>query len=785
MKRWMTQTLVTLGGILLGGPMLGGGSPTLHAAGPLHGTQPLDQRGDISLQMVEGIDRFLMGELAQVAERRKARWQLDNDSAAAREQLLTEKRKLFRRIIGVVDDRLPRIEPLYVGGPDTPHLVAETPTYQVFAVRWPVLPGLDAEGLLLEPKKPPIASVIAIPDADQTPEMIVGLAAGVKPEFQFARALVESGCTVLVPMLIDRGNRFCNNPRIGRFTNQPHREFVYRMAYQMGRHLIGYEVQKVLAGVDWLYARHVGKRVPVGLYGYGEGGLLALYAAAADLPLPGLNGQPATRRLTAALVSGYFGPREELWREPIYRNVWDLLPNFGDAEIRELASGTVMVVEYCPVPRVPGPPGPLQGRNDAAPGHLQTPPLEAVQREWKREPLPGGFTGALFVGPTEGPSSTKDLLTALTGKDIPRVEVPIPSDGRKHFSAEDRQKRQFEQLITLIQKLWRDSDDTRRNFWNKADFSTVANFEQSTAWYRNYFWEEVIGKLPEPTIDPKPRSRQVDDTPKWTGYEVMLDVYPEVFAYGVLLVPKDLKPQERRPVVVCQHGLEGRPKDTIEAEPLPVYNRFAAQLADLGYIVYAPQNPYIGQDKFRVLQRKANPLKWSLFSFIVRQHERTLEWLATLPYVDAQKIAFYGLSYGGKTAMRVPAILPKYCLSICSGDFNEWIGKNVSVDFRGSYMYTLEYEMYEFDLGNTFNYAEMAYLIAPRPFMVERGHDDPVGIDEMVAYEYAKVRYLYANRLKIPERTTIEFFPGGHVIHGRGTFDFLQRHLDWPSKTAP
>ena len=68
------------------------------------------------------------------------------------------------------------------------------------------------------------------------------------------------------------------------------------------------------------------------------------------------------------------------------------------------------------------------------------------------------------------------------------------------------------------------------------------------------------------------------------------------------------------------------------------------------------------------------------------------------------------------------------------------MAKNASVDFRGSYMFTPEYEMPEWDLGHTFNYAEMAALIAPRPFMVERGHDDGVGIDEMVAYEYAKVR---------------------------------------------
>ena len=44
----------------------------------------------------------------------------------------------------------------------------------------------------------------------------------------------------------------------------------------------------------------------------------------------------------------------------------------------------------------------------------------------------------------------------------------------------------------------------------------------------------------------------------------------------------------------------------------------------------------------------------------------------------------------------------------------------------------------------------MAYLIAPRPFMVERGHFDTVAPDETVAYEFAKVRHLYNARLKLP-----------------------------------
>ena len=131
--------------------------------------------------------------------------------------------------------------------------------------------------------------------------------------------------------------------------------------------------------------------------------------------------------------------------------------------------------------------------------------------------------------------------------------------------------------------------------------------------------------------------------------------------------------------------------------------------------------------------------------------------------------------------MRVPALVPRYCLSICSADFNEWIKKNTTIDWRSSYLYTGEYEIFEYNLGHTFNYAEMAALIAPRPFMVERGHKDGVAPDEWVAYEYAKVRRLYA-ALKIPERTEIEFFQGPHTINGKGTYNFLHRHLNWPKK---
>ena len=73
-----------------------------------------------------------------------------------------------------------------------------------------------------------MASVVAIPDADWTPEQLAGLAEGLPAHAQFARRLAENRCRVLVPTLIDRANTFSGNPVIHRMTNQSHREFIYR-----------------------------------------------------------------------------------------------------------------------------------------------------------------------------------------------------------------------------------------------------------------------------------------------------------------------------------------------------------------------------------------------------------------------------------------------------------------------------------------------------------------------------------------------------------------------------
>lgn len=746
---------------------------------PLLDTESLTMEGDLAAKMVAGIDKFLMCEIEASGERRTKHWHQDFSSHENYVRSIQPNRQRFLKIIGAVDQREEVKMQLVASMPSTlpPDLRAgEGKGYKIFAVRWNVLKGVEAEGLLLQPEQDAIADIVALPDCDWTPEMLVGLSPGVSEEAQFARRLAENGCRVLVPLLIDRRDTYSGNPEV-RMTNQPHREFIYRAAYEMGRHIIGYEVQKVLAAVDW-FMRDETRRKPVGLVGYGEGGLIAFYAAAADT------------RIDAVGVSGYFQPRERVWHEPIYRNVWSLLDEFGDAEIASMIAPRALVIEAGQHPEIEGPPQPSPGRGGAAPGVLTTPAFESVEAEFARaRKLTAGLQAlAPFTLVKSGdgsglPGSDTMLAEFLNALGVNRQLAPPagrPQNLRELFDPDERLQRQFNQLLEHTQYLMREGEFRRAEFWSKADASSVETWQESSRWYRDYLWDEVIGRSPEATSPTNPRTRLIYDEPKFKGYEVAVDVYPDVFAYGILLVPKDIQPEERRPVVVCQHGLEGRPQDTADPQVNnPAYNQFTCKLAERGFITYAPQNPYIGGDNFRVLVRKAHPLKQSLYAIIVRQHERTLEWLSTLPFVDPERMAFYGLSYGGKTAVRIPALLERYCLSICSADYNEWIWKNVSTRHTYSYMMTGEYDMFEFDLGNTFNYAELSWLICPRPFMVERGHHDGVAPDEWVAYEYAKTRRRY-DLLNIGDQTKMEVFTGPHTIHGVGTFEFLHQHLNWP-----
>ncbi len=745
------------------------GALSIAVAEPLPQTTALEwPEADLSGRLMDGAHRFVERKITEAPAKRETLWARDISSPEAYAKSVEPNRVRFRTIIGAVDPRLPAAMEQY-GDEANPALVAETSRYRVLQVRWPVLEGLWGTGLLVEQKSAPVASAVIVPDAGQTPEQLLGLSPGIAAGSQSARRLAENGFALVLPLTISREKMATDDKQI-LATDQTYREWIYRQAFHMGRHVIGYEVQTLASAVDWLAVRHPAAKV--GVCGYAEGGLTAFYAAAVE------------PRIQAALVSGYFGSRQAVWAEPIYRNVWGLLREFGDAEIAGLILPRGLVVEHCRVPDVIG-----------HKGEWHTAEFGSVEDEVRRVAFQ---KPRLFQ--SDGDPFANDALTAFASRLGVEKLAPISAEPlveqRKSFDATARHARLFSEMEGHVQRLIQRSEHVRDDAFvfsilpelNNWKWSTLPEhpvhppekFVEGAKAFREKFRDEAMGRFDEPLLPFNARTRVVKETDKWIAYDVALDVYPELIAWGLLVVPKDLKPGERRPVVVCQHGRDGIPRNLLDGDKTG-YRNVAAVLAERGFITFAPHNLYRGEDRYRWLGRKANTVKATLFSFITASHDQILRWLEAQPFVDGSRIAFYGLSYGGETAVRVPPLLEKYSLSICSGDFNQWTRKVASTDEPFSFMRSIEWEMPYWNLGHTFDYAEMAYLMLPRPFMVERGHLDLVGRDQWVAHEYAKVGWLYA-QLGLADRTEIEFFQGGHSMRADGTFDFLHKHLRWPKR---
>ena len=675
-------------------------------ANPLKGTSALNWEGDIASKLVDTADAFLLKKIDQAVAKRNAETKARNDIT------LPQERKKLKHIIGVRDERAKGSEIL------TGRIIHEVPEYSIKNFQLQAFGGVSVEGLLIEPENAEFTTIY-IPDPEN-------FAKTTRPQ-----TLAANGHRVFVPVLIDRKTKH------RKITN---REFLYRSAFELGRHLIGYEVQKVSAIIDALGDKNKG----IGVAGDGEGGLIAFYAAAVD------------ERIKRAWIIGHFGKRERVWDEPAYRNIFGLLNHFGDAEVAKIIQPRVLVIDPTQAPEIIVPRG-----TGGKPGKVPSFSQDQVLSEIKRAGLRPG-----------------DISTYMDQnvKIHEAIELPIKELGNV-------QERAFNEIDRHNQQLLNQSAETRRNYFSKLDTSSIEKFQASIEPYRKKFALEVIGQFDNGLVPANPRTRLISETEKVLTYEVVLDVFggdQGLFAYGILVIPKDIKEGEKRPVVVCQHGLEGRPQSTIGEKDHHYYKAFTTELAKLGFVTFAPQNIYIFQDRFRALQFKANAIGKTLFSLMVPQHQQITDWLGSLEFVDKERIGFYGLSYGGKSAMRIPPLVSNYCLSICSADFNEWVWKNASTRSRYSYVWSGEYEIFEWDLGSTFNYAEMAALIAPRPFMVERGHFDGVAPDETVAYEFAKVRNLYSAKLGIGDKTKIEWFVGPHTINGKETFEFLRQHLNWP-----
>ncbi|MEZ6110098.1 MAG: hypothetical protein R3C99_03665 [Pirellulaceae bacterium] len=470
------------------------------AAQTLPGTEPLTWEGDLAARMVAGVDRFLLNKIEQSAAKRERHWQRNLDSAAAYQESVEPNRKRLAERLGVRDERREFGGLELLATTSQPALVGRGDGFKAYAVRWPVLRNMYGEGLLLVPDEANRLEidVVAIPDADQTPEQLAGLADGLAADSQFARRLAEAGCRVVVPTLVSREMQRRAPPGQAGRANLSNREFVHRSAYELGRHLAGYETQKVLAAVDWFErdaAAH-DRQATVAAIGYGEGGMLALYAGALDT------------RIDVVAVCGYFGPRETIWQQPIDRNVFGLLEQFGDAEVASLIAPRPLVIDAVDGPSVdlpseggaPATLRPFTGEQATA----EVERLRAIVGPLKLADGRSAAENVHLVQPGSGPDAARaasdealrHLLVEAAGDprrdsepdELVRERLSAAHESPRHFregfSPADRQRRQINEIDEHNQWLLEESPYTRAGFMNigltrddRADGREQAGYE--------------------------------------------------------------------------------------------------------------------------------------------------------------------------------------------------------------------------------------------------------------------------------------------------------------------
>jgi fermentation-respiration switch protein FrsA (DUF1100 family) len=337
-------------------------------------------------------------------------------------------------------------------------------------------------------------------------------------------------------------------------------------------------------------------------------------------------------------------------------------------------------------------------------------------------------------------------------------------------------------LEAWYQRLAARSGEERATRWARVYTSPSAYRESIRPMLRAY--QDLLGDFPKVRGSLAPKSEKVYETERVVGYRLLLEVYPDVHGYGILLMPRSLLTgdriaRERRPAVICQHGFRGRPEyatGIVDSDQDATYQKFGLRLAERGYVVFAPYIVVPDSTGVNAIVRKAALTGRTRVGLDLVKMGRVIDFLSRLPCVDPKRIGFYGLSYGGYTALWTAPGEPRYAAVVVSGHFNDWVPKTTNLQNRTSYLFHPDEDMYNLGVLNLFNHSDLASLIAPRPLFVEHGQQDAVAPSEWALPEFERARAHYA-RLGVPERIEIDRFPGPHRIWGDASFRFLDRWL--------
>ena len=341
------------------------------------------------------------------------------------------------------------------------------------------------------------------------------------------------------------------------------------------------------------------------------------------------------------------------------------------------------------------------------------------------------------------------------------------------FAAESHREHeaQFSRLVRYLLRLVEESEARRSQAW-KRDFSSLEAYERSVEPNRERLCQ-MLG-VPSASVGMSLREEALPACGPHQASRIWLSGMDGVETYGIVLRPPGEGPFR---AVIAQHGLSGSPELVCGlVEPPECHRHFGRTLADRGYLVFAPL--VINNTVQRVwLDRLAMTVGHRLVGLEMLKIKQAVSYLQGRDDVRADRVAIYGLSQGGLTALFAAAVEPRLAASVCSAYFNQRTHKLVALsEHYTAYICTDEHDKFLINQLNEFSDSDVASLVCPRPFFVEAGTQDPsIWLPEAQA-EFAKIREIY-EKLGIPERVEMEVFEGDHRINAEGSLRFLDRWL--------
>jgi dienelactone hydrolase len=632
-------------------------------------------------------------------------------------------------------------------------ILNENANLRVEGVTLPTDSGLSLRALIFFPKPATLAGgVIAIPPATESREEFAGVLEGARPASWLKILLVRS-VAVAIPITVERRD---DHPICQLAGGKDRRRVLWRAGFIVGRTMVGLEVQQALALRQYLSTRREVAAKPIAVMGEGQGGMTALYAGALD------------EHFAAVASLDYFQQRENCWQDPVDQVLNGQLNEFGDAELAALIAPRPLLVgtSESTIP---------QGNVSAE--------FTRAQRFYKGLKAENKLVALGEKENTLEATALKMavLLGASEKPNPPELALQIPLS-----QVDEARNQQFESWYQYLQTLIAASGQTRNQYWQLN--STPAADRPRKAERLRAELGHLVGVI-HPDVPMNTRTKLIAETDKFLAYDVFLDVVPGVELYGQLLVPRAVggAMHERLPAVVCQHGFDGSPKYisgvgiNLESND-HFYHRVGQRLAERGYVVFAPYltvpEVHTGStmvnraDLINPLVQMAAPLGMMRTSIEVAKLHRVVDFLQSLSFVDSNHLGYYGLSYGGYSAMWMPPLEARLKLTVISAFFNDWQTMLTDPTRQGASYWSLpDEDFYNWNVLNRFVHTQMIAAMWPRPVCIEYGSEDQVTTPEWHQRAWQEVN-TFAEAWGVHGKIVDEEFLGPHSIHGIGTFFF-------------